>query len=246
MGALRRMAWVGMALVVGLSTAEAAKSKPPRPLRGRTAKIRESLADGALARARGALALAEERAPEQPRIVRPEGVAALWFLQGALALKAGEGTDAAGVGFRRALAVDPGLAWDPELLGSGDEWRFFEALRSEVGSKSPVDLGLPARHGGLEAYLDGRPVAVDSTALPGLHLAQVRCPDGTITGAWVELPKTPRWLKMCPGKLDLDAAPAENTAPAGDDDFGALDVFGDESPEGADESPAAPDETPAP
>lgn len=245
-------------LAAALFTAGAAaakETKPPRKIEGRVEKIRAIALEGQTERARKAVERAIERAPEQPRIVEPEALARLLYLRAALALLSDEKKEQelAPEVFRAALAVDPSLAWDPELLGEGDRWRFFEALRSEVGSRSPVPLGLPERHGRLVAFLDGRPVDPSSTALPGRHLAQVECPDGPVVGEWVTLPKPIRWLKLCPGRLDLDAAPAAAAPVESEDDFGELDVFGGAGPaesagQDEDEAPStgSPDQAGAP
>jgi hypothetical protein len=231
---LTRSGQAGMLAVAlcAAGSAVAKETKPPRKIDSRVEKIRAIALEGQTDRARKAVERAIERAPEQPRIVEPAALAQLLYLRGALALLSEDKKeqDVAPEVFRAALAVDPTLAWDPELLGEGDRWRFFEALRSEVGSRSPVPLGLPERHGRLVAFLDGRPVDPSSTALPGRHLAQVECPDGPVVGEWVTLPKPIKWLKLCPGRIDLDAAPAAPAPEDSDDDFGDFDVFGGTAP----------------
>ena len=242
-----RLVWGVVALGwAAWSTLALAKDASPKPLEQRVVRARRLLVDGNLPRAEQVLAGTLKRGPEQPVIVPPDALAQIWYLQGAWRIKSGLPVDSAATDFRRALAIMPALEWDAELLGEGDEWRFFEALRGEVGARQRVSPGLPEKHGAVLAYLDGVPLTPDLMVLPGRHLAQVRCPEGEVAGAWVDLPKVPKWLRMCGSKIALDALPpAPDGGGPGDAEFGDLDVFGAGPAEGDDEdaadAPAEPD-----
>jgi len=109
--------------------------------------------------------------------------------------------------FRDALSVFPRQRWAREIIDDKAARGYFEALRSEVLQRPAVPTNVPARRGLLKAYVDGVEHTELQAVRAGPHVAQVRCPDGTVSGAWTEFEESINWIKLCASPVDLRATP---------------------------------------
>ena len=117
--------------------------------------------------------------------------------------------------WRQSLIVDPELQWDSSLPDDDAE-SLFEALRTEVGQRSEVDLFLPTDPGASIFYVDGRVANIDIPPKRGTHLIQAQCADGSVHSKWTDFQKNPKWRKMCPKG---GAPPIADTKPVEEDEF---------------------------
>ncbi|MEC7948418.1 MAG: hypothetical protein VX265_12695 [Myxococcota bacterium] len=175
---------------------------------------RAALQDGNEKRAVAELRDAEALAAAAPGIVHQARLGEALLLRGAALHRRGGRSAARGMdAWRAALVVAPDLEWDTGLLGEGDDWSLFLALRGEVSSRQRVDVGVPAATGAATVHVDGVQMHAGDKVVSGNHLGQITCDDGTVHGIWTTLMPPPDWLALCPGGVDTTvvvAAPAED------------------------------------
>lgn len=150
--------------------------------------------------------------------------------------------DKAARAMRTALVIDNEAVWEDEIYGEKSALVLFEALRREVRDRPPINAQVPEKIGEARAFVDGGRVRYDEWVRSGMHLAQIKCPDETVHGAWTDFRKTHKWLKMCPGGVDTSVVVTEE-APEEDDfgDFGpSFGGDGGAKKEGSDRSPVVP------
>jgi hypothetical protein len=188
------------------------------------------------AAAEAALQRAEKAAMAASAPVSPAELGSIWMIRGVIFRAQADPKGRYNDQWRQALVVDNSLPWDESLIADGDAFSLFEALRVEVRGRAKAPVGLPEAVGAAKAFVDGQRVKAGDSALSGVHLAQVTCPDACTYGAWTTLQPPPSWLQLCPGGVDTAAAPAED-----DDEFeGMGPVFGVQGGGGAAKACPAP------
>ena len=198
------------------------------PVEDQVAAAAKALAARDLAAAAKALDAAEAKAPEAGAVLPPATLARIWYYRGAVAHLQKARASVVMEHWRQALVLDNTLAWEQGIVGDdGDPWSLFEALRTEVRGRGKVGLSIPEKVGKARLFVDGVAVQAGDQAVEGKHLAQITCDDGTVAGAWTTFAKDPRWLKLCPGGIDVNAAPA---VAANEDEWGDLGPAFGESP----------------
>jgi hypothetical protein len=206
---------------------------------------RAALQDGDTKGALAALKDLEALAEGADAVVKPARLGEAFMLRGVALYRRGGRSEARGMdAWRAAFVVAPELEWDSGLLGEGDDWSVFLALRGEVSSRQKLDVGVPEATGAATVHLDGVRVRAGDTAVSGLHLGQIQCDDGTVHAAWTDLAPAPDWLALCPGGVDTTVVVADDE----DDWDGMAPAFG--PPPDAEPEPepvaAAPAPEPAP
>lgn len=180
---------------------------------------RASLQGGDLKGAVGALKDAESLAEAAPAVVSQARLGEALLLRGAALHRRGGRSEAKGMdAWRAAFVIAPDLEWDTGLLGEGDDWSVFLALRGEVASRTRLDAGVPEATGAATVHLDGVRVRAGDRVLAGRHLGQITCDDGTVHATWTDLSPPPDWLGLCPGGVDTSVVVAADD----DDEWGDL------------------------
>jgi len=180
---------------------------------------RAALQDDDLRGATSALRDIESLALADTRVARTSQLGQALLLRGVAMYRRGGRKQAQGMEvWRAALVVAPDLEWDTDLLGEGDDWSVFLALRGEVGSRPRVDVGVPERTGAAVVYVDGVRARSGDTVVQGRHLGQITCDDGVVHGVWTELAPPPDWLALCPSGVDTTVEVADDE----DDEWGDL------------------------
>jgi hypothetical protein len=180
---------------------------------------RAAIQDGNDKGAVSALKDLEALAAGSAGVVKQARLGEALLLRGAALHRRGGRNEAKGMdAWRAALVVAPELEWDTGLLGEGDDWSVFLALRGEVASREKLDIGVPEATGVATVHLDGLRVRAGDTAPSGLHLGQITCDDGSVFGEWSDLSPAPDWLALCPGGVDTSVV----VAAPDDDDWGDL------------------------
>ncbi len=134
--------------------------------------------------ARKALADADTALGEATMLVPGEAVARVLYLRGVRAWAGGLQSQAM-TEWRRMWHLG---AWDPGDDGLLDDEGIavLRALGAEGGGlDAHVDFNGDAA--GVLVLADGARIADDVALYPGDHLLQVRCPDGAVTSAWVDV-----------------------------------------------------------
>ena len=211
------------------------------------ATARVALQDGDVRRAATALEAVEETSLGASEIVSRDRLGEALMLRGAALHRRGGRWQSRGMeAWRSALVVSPDLEWDTGLLGDGDDWSVFLALRGEVSARPQVDVGVPERTGAATVHVDGTRVRAGDTVLTGRHLGQIRCDDGRVYGVWTDLSPAPDWLGLCPGGVDTSVEVVEEEQDEWEDMapvFGSVDGPQDEPVDagaGADADPGSP------
>jgi hypothetical protein len=198
------------------------------PVEDQVAAAAKALSARDLAAATKALDAAESKAPEAGAVLTPGTLARIWYYRGAVAHLQKARPSVVMEHWRQALVLDNTLQWEQGIVGDdGDPWSLFEALRTEVRGRGKVGLSIPEKVGKARLFVDGVAVEAGAQALEGKHLAQITCDDGTVAGTWTTFAKDPRWLKLCPGGIDVNAAPA---VAANEDEWGDLGPAFGEAP----------------
>jgi len=164
-----------------------------------------AIAEGDFDQARELLTGAEAGAPDETSILPGFTLAGIYYYQGVMEFFAGDKEQAALDFWRKALEKDLFFNWDTTLVADREAQALFEALRSEVDSRTLLTIEAPTDEG-LRLYLDGQAVKPRLEIVIGTHLAQVECPDESTHGAWVVLgDEVPDFRSLCPG---VERAPA--------------------------------------
>jgi hypothetical protein len=207
------------------------------------ADARAALTAGDLKALDAALRAAEAAAAGASVPVPGRELAQLHLLRGLALRRAGDPKGRAMDPWRAALAADPEVPWDEALYQDDSGFTLFEALRDEAASRGRISAGVPDPIGAAVCYVDGQRVRAGDEVAEGRHLAQIQCDDGVLRGAWHDFAKPLKWVRLCPGGVDLAAAPA--AAPADEDD--PLAAMGPSFGEPVDAPPAdGPPADPAP
>lgn len=213
---LRRVL-LGLPVVIGVATGPTAAWSAT--LDDAVSSARAALQDGNEKRAVAELRDAEALAAAASGIVHQARLGEALLLRGAaLHRRGGRSAERGMDAWRAALVVAPDLQWDTGLLGEGDDWSIFLALRGEVSSRQRVDVGVPAATGAATVHVDGVRMHAGDKVVSGSHLGQITCDDGTVQGTWTTLMPPPDWLALCPNGVDTTVVVA---APA-DDDWGDM------------------------
>lgn len=176
------------------------------------ATIQQSLTDARAAiiakeyqKAENLLDQAYDQAPDSTEIINASDLSQIWYLRGVSAqLQGSDPLD----DFRQALVLYPDKDWDKELSADEAAQDAFWAVKSEIQSRQIVPLQVPEQYGQAKLYVDGYERKPAHYAYQGMHLAQIKCPEGEIFGKWSNFEKTHKWLKMCPYKFDVTDMPA--------------------------------------
>ncbi len=169
----------------------------------------QAIAEGDFATAKSLLTEAETIAPSHEGVVPGYTLAGIFYYQGVMEFFAGDRNEAALSFWRKALEKDLFYSWDTGLVADREAQALFEAIRSEVDSRNLVDI--PKQASDIQAYVDGVEVTKTLPLVTGTHLVQVKCPDETLQGQWMEIMEVPDLRALCPG---LGEPPAEE----GEDD----------------------------
>ena len=176
---------------------------------GELAMARQALAQDDVAKATSYMATVQADAAANPAVVLPRALALIWLYRGVIAARTGADEATVMEAWRQALVLDNDLGWDNGAMDDGDRASLFEALRGEVQYREKVGARVPEAVGRAQLFVDGRRVQAGDEVLAGTHLAQITCDDGTVHGMWTEFKKKVDWLGLCPGGVDLTAAPVE-------------------------------------
>jgi hypothetical protein len=158
-------------------------------------------------RAESLLLQARMSVPNETEILDAALVAELLYLEGLLWRVRGFRRERDVDRFRNALSVFPKLKWAREIVPSKDDRAYFEALRDEILQRDPVPTGVPQARGMLVAFVDGVEHGHMHAVRSGPHVAQVRCPDGAVSGRWTEFSSQLKWLDLCEESVDLGQNP---------------------------------------
>jgi len=218
--------WFWTLLVSAMAAAE--------PLSVHVQTVRTAIAEQSTDAAQDALQQAITAAPRVEVVTDAQAVGELLYYQGLVPMLVGAEGQPGLNDWRDALVVFPELKWDPSLSSNREQQAVFEALRGEVTQRPVVPTGVPSERGAAQMFVDGVLHVPGQAVRAGMHLAQVKCPDGEVAGKWTRFETPVSWTKLCSAPIDLTVAVA---APAEDEDFG----FGmDEDPrQGPDPLPAS-------
>jgi hypothetical protein len=197
---------VGGAVAEPLPELDAVASAAPE-LEGTLLGIRTAIQAEEFRDAQKALDLVERAAPDSEQVLPASALARIWFYRGVIAYQS-QTRDGPLPDWRQSIVLDPELEWDSEVLPRGDPQSLYEALKSEVRGREQVDVGVPEATGLAMMYVDGNRVRHGDTVVWGMHLAQIRCPDGQVLGTWTHFERPLKWFKMCPGGVDPSQTPA--------------------------------------
>ncbi|GDX82696.1 hypothetical protein LBMAG42_45070 [Deltaproteobacteria bacterium] len=173
-----------------------------------------------------ALRGAEDAAGASSLLVPPKELARLHYYAGVRAWRGGlasQGMEA----WRRMWRVG---GWDPEDDGLLDDegMAVLRALRSEGGvGDSSLDLVGDAR--GVLVLVDGSRFASKGMLYEGVHLLQVRCPDGAVSSSWTKVAgneAVPLGCGQHQVKKGVTGANAALLAEGVDEDLAQLALFG--------------------
>ncbi len=116
-------------------------------------------------------------------------------------------------GFLRALAVEPGLRWEPKY-GSRPRESFLDAREKSLGH-SPIELLSPMLALGVQVFVDGRELTqgVRTTFPPGTHFLQIRWSDSHWDGSFFELVSGRELPLPVPRQALLEVVPPPQPAP---------------------------------
>jgi len=187
-----------LAFLLSLSMAQAGEYEDS------LATAREAIVAEDYAKATEILNSAEKLAPMSPEILKSADIAQIWYLYGVL--KHLQGQDPL-EDWRQALVMHLGHEWDSELITDEGAQDAFIALKTEVQKRSIVSLQVPEKYGQAKLYVDGFMRAPADFSYQGMHLAQIKCPNGEVYGQWATFEKKVKWIKMCPDKFDVEDMP---------------------------------------
>lgn len=226
-------------VLVGLFVTTASASAAP--LDDELKRARDAIAAKDPDAALDAVDAARDAAEAATELSDPAPLGRIFFYEG-LAYHLKGDTDKVTRAFRTSLVIDNEAVWDDELVEPGPALNLYEALRSEVRERPPVNAQVPELIGEARAFVDGGRVRYDEWVRSGQHLAQLKCPDDSVHGKWTTFEKNVKWLKMCPAGVDTSVVVTE--AVVEEDEFGDFGPsFGaDDGPkkEGSDRSPVVP------
>ena len=169
------------------------------------AAARAALVSGDTDRARMLLMQARAAMPNESEIVDAALVADVLYFEGLTPKIMGVDREEDIDRFRDALSVYPQQKWARDVWDDKALRGYFEALRSEVLQRDPVPTGVPELRGLAEAYVDGVEHGPMQAVRSGPHVAQVKCPDGQITGLWTRFEEEIDWIRLCDERFDLTA-----------------------------------------
>jgi len=167
----------------------------------------QAIASGDFPTAKDLLTQAEAEAPTQANVVQSYTLAGIFYYQGVMEFFAGDKDEAALTWWRKALEKDLYYSWDSGLVADQQAQALFEALRSEVDSRSLITVSPPD---GVTAWVDGAQVSSNLEIVGGTHLIQVRCPDETLVGSWAVFGDAPDFRASCPDLAPAEEEPAED------------------------------------
>ena len=136
------------------------------------------------------------------RLLTPEEISNIWFLEGLGYLKQNDFTSSIDP-LRQSIILNPRRDFDNDFVSAEDNEDFFFAIQSEMLFKDKINPCIPQQFGTAKIYIDGKERVSDDNVLEGTHLAQVMCPKGDVYSTWTNFKKPLSWVKMCPYRFDL-------------------------------------------
>ncbi len=156
----------------------------------------QAIVSGDFDTARALLTQAEAEAPTSADVLQSYTLAGIFYYRGVMEFFGGDKDEAALNFWRMALEKDLYYSWDTGLVADQQAQALFEALRSEVDSRSLIPV---KPMDGVTAWVDGHEVNRAIEVVYGTHLVQVRCPDESLKGGWVLVEEQPDFYASCPG-----------------------------------------------
>ena len=157
---------------------------------------------------------------QSARIIKPQEVSDIWFLEGLSHIKRKD-NDAAIPFFRSALIVYPERTFANPFIDQPEIAELFLSIQSEISYRETSNPNVPRSFGTAKIYIDGKEVDFETQVPEGEHLAQVICPKGDVYTKWTRFSSPYKWAKMCPYKFDMRAPCPEQEA---DPMFAELDA----------------------
>jgi hypothetical protein len=152
------------------------------------------------AKARALIDAAEKLAPESPGPVLHSELARIFFYRGVIAWYGGDRDKGALEAWRKARVVSFAYEPDASVLKEEEAQDVFYALGAEVQQQAQVVLNLPEDSGDATIFVSGQRREPQDSVFAGPQFLQVRCEDGVMHGAWVNLREAPAdWLAPCKG-----------------------------------------------
>ena len=122
---------------------------------------------------------------QSDRIIKPQEVSDIWFLEGLSHVKREE-NDASIPFFRSALIVFPNRVFANPFVDNPDATEFFLSIQSEISYREKANLNVPKTFGTAKIYIDGKESDFETKIPQGEHLAQVICPKGDVHTKWTK------------------------------------------------------------
>lgn len=204
-----RVSSLALMLALGFGSLATAHAANSAAVDEQLAAARAAIAAGDYKAATRALDAAHAAAPGVDAVLPARTLARISFYRGVVEHLQGDKKGKAIEHWRQSLVFENSFKWETEVLNAQDPETLYEALRSEVRSRSKLDVGVPEKTGAAKLFVDGQRKATGETVLQGEHLAQITCPDGVTRGVWTDFSKPVKWFGLCPGGVDTSVVVAD-------------------------------------
>jgi len=178
------------------------------------AEARELLQEKEAKKALKQLEKAEAELACPQRVIDKDVLASIWVYKGYAYHLLGKNDDVILAEWDQAFAMNIGIQFNEEVLSpygsdrqaNEDILNYFEAHRRMAEGFGGLDLQVPEKVGEAKLYIDGRPAVPGEVVHPGLHLAQIVCPEDSLQSRWSTFEDTFDWFAMCPSGVDVSQA----------------------------------------